>query len=411
MALVQESPNVWQIWEALYPALSTLPLYLTELTEAVRSMSVTVDTPPVDLAPLYAVLSDLNVRLASLPSVAASGQADEATAALVGLQEAVEKLAERAGKTMSVIGGGGGATEATLEQVRDALTDGASVTGGLTDTELRASPVAVNIAEGADIVVSAGNSTTTPLSAAGPTSIFTGTGVSIAAYAQVNVSLLARPSTIRGDGTNAQGSLFLELSPDNTNWDVSIPFLVRDPGLFLPIPLINVDSFFRVRYLNDGGTAAIALLGSSIGTATAPVAQTSNRLTTFLLPNATKEITRTLDQVITGSDPVTVVAAVLEARPPGSDTAVDVLCDSRGQLKISALNDRFNTLLNQNIADGNEMRTDLGVTDQYFGTAADGASTTATLWDVLRIYLTAGSPVRWRTRTGVAWDSRTAGWT
>lgn len=77
---------------------------------------------------------------------------------------------------------------------------------------------------------------------------------------------------------------------------------------------------------------------------------------------------------------------------------------------LSDLPDRFYRLLNQNVPDGHEMRTDLGTTDLYFGAAADGTATSSAAWDVLRIYLTSGSPVRMRTRTGVAWDSRTAGW-
>lgn len=80
---------------------------------------------------------------------------------------------------------------------------------------------------------------------------------------------------------------------------------------------------------------------------------------------------------------------------------------------LANLGDRMWRLLNQHVADGDELRLDLGTTDQYFGVATDGAATDlGGLWDVLRIYLDGdGNPTRMRTRTGVNWDSRTTGWT
>lgn len=100
-------------------------------------------------------------------------------------------------------------------------------------------------------------------------------------------------------------------------------------------------------------------------------------------------------------------------------TRTDVLCSTRAsevtlaalEADVADMDGRFYRLLNQHVANGYEMRTDLGVTDQYFAMAPDATATSSASWDVLRIYLTAGSPVRWRTRTGVAWDSRTIGWT
>lgn len=62
-------------------------------------------------------------------------------------------------------------------------------------------------------------------------------------------------------------------------------------------------------------------------------------------------------------------------------------------------------------ADGTEVRYDLGATDTYIGAAVDGSTTSAAVWTVVRYYLdTSGNPTRKRTRTGVAWDSRTSGW-
>lgn len=152
------------------------------------------------------------------------------------------------------------------------------------------------------------NTTTTPLTAGGT---FTGTATDISAYAQVNVELYARPSQIAGDGSTARGSLFLEFSPDAAHWDISIPVLVRDPGLLIPIPLINAGRFYRARYLNDGGALAVTTLGLPASLATTPAAHTQLRLTSQLLPAATKELGRTLDQSVSGSDPVSLTRAAI----------------------------------------------------------------------------------------------------
>lgn len=58
-----------------------------------------------------------------------------------------------------------------------------------------------------------GNSSTTPLNAA---ATFTGTGFDVSAFASVVVSVK----------TDQAGTLYIEFSPDNTNWDSSLPFAV-----------------------------------------------------------------------------------------------------------------------------------------------------------------------------------------
>lgn len=167
------------------------------------------------------------------------------------------------------------------------------------------------------VVVDANNSTTAVL-AAGAT--FTGAATDISAYAQVNVELFGRPGVVAGDASSAKASLFIEFSPDGTNWDISIPSLVRDPSLVIPTPLINAGRFFRVRYLNDGGVAAIAAFGLP-DVAGTPTLQTAFRLTTQLLPRATKELTRTMDQGIGGSDPAgLVISTGLGKNPAGAYT-------------------------------------------------------------------------------------------
>lgn len=169
----------------------------------------------------------------------------------------------------------------------------------------------------AGVVIDANNTTTATLGAG---AVYNGTGTDILNYNQVNVEVFGRPGVVAGDGSSAKASLYLEFSKDNSNWDVSIPQLIRDPSLIIPIPLINVHKYFRVRYLNDGGVAAIASLGLT-DTAGAATAQTEFRLTTYLLPLATKELTRTMDQGISGSDPATLVrGGVMGKNPIGTYT-------------------------------------------------------------------------------------------
>lgn len=157
------------------------------------------------------------------------------------------------------------------------------------------------------------NNTTTAVLAAGAT--FTGAPTDILNYSQINLAIYARPGVVAGDGSNAMASLFIEFSGNNSNWDISIPQLIRDPSLVIPIPLLTASRYFRVRYVNDGGVAAIAALSLS-DTAGTPTLQTFFRMTTYLLPHATKELTRTMDQRISGSDPAVLVRAGLMGKNP-----------------------------------------------------------------------------------------------
>lgn len=160
----------------------------------------------------------------------------------------------------------------------------------------------------AGTVKSTANSTATPLTAG---ATFTGTSEPVLAYNQINVKVYAEPS-------GAKASLFLEFSDDGTNWDISIPNVVRIPTLVIPLPLINVGAHFRLRYLNDGGAAAISALGL-YETAGTPTAQTVFRLQTYLLPTPTKELVRTLDQHVQASDPITLVRSIDSGRQPDGD--------------------------------------------------------------------------------------------
>ncbi len=58
-----------------------------------------------------------------------------------------------------------------------------------------------------------------------------------------------------------------------------------------------------------------------------------------------------------------------------------------------------------------EVRRDEAALDDYHGRAPDGTATSTASWEVVRFYKDAlGKITRVRYRSGVAWDSRTAGW-
>lgn len=211
-----------------------------------------------------------------------------------------------------------------------AVSGTVTATGPLTDTQLRATPVPVSgtvtVTDGSGpitvdgtitqrpIVESTSNATTTVL-AAGAT--FTGAYENILQYQQLGVSVFARPNIIlSGDASDAKGSLFIDFDDNGTGTaSVQIPYVVRSPGLFVPQVLITVRPFFRLRYINDGGAAAITALGL-VETAGTPTLQTEFVVKTLLFPQATKELGRTLDQGLSGSDPATLVRSVNEGRSP-----------------------------------------------------------------------------------------------
>lgn len=151
--------------------------------------------------------------------------------------------------------------------------------------------------------------------ALGAGATFTGIATDISRINQINIIAFASPAT-------AKGSLFLEFSQDGISWLISIPSVVRNPTLVIPIPLIPVAKFFRLRYLNDGGAASIAALGLT-ETATAPVAQTILTISAQTSFFATKELVRTLDQLVQGSDPAILTRGVIvEENTPGLYTNV-----------------------------------------------------------------------------------------
>lgn len=168
--------------------------------------------------------------------------------------------------------------------------------------------MAQGLAQDYAFVASIGNSTATPLGAG---ATFTGATENILGYNQIVMQMAGGPAI-------AMGSLYFEFSPDGVNWDVSVPSLIRDPSFVIPVPLIPVAPWFRVRYINDGGSAAIAGLGLS-ETAGTPTLQSSFRLNIYYFKEATTNLARTLDQTIQGSDPVVLVRSIATGKQPDGD--------------------------------------------------------------------------------------------
>lgn len=212
------------------------------------------------------------------------------------------------------------------------------------------------------------NNTTTSTLAAGAT--YTGTATNITDYAQVHVMLYVEPNVVpNGDANTAQGSLYVEFGPDGTNWDISIPVVVRN-GLFIPQTYINTGPYYRVRYINDGGAAAIASLGLT-ETADTARTQTAFRLTSLLMAMGTKELGRTLDQSVFGSDPVSLTSSAIMGKNP-SGQYIPVPVTAAGELFVqsaAAENDLHGVYQNASFtADTWKILVDLSDTSGFFHT-------------------------------------------
>lgn len=111
-----------------------------------------------------------------------------------------------------------------------------------------------------------------------------------------------------------------------------------------------------------------------------------------------------------GGNSITIDASSLPL-PTGASTLAEQQTQTTS---LSARNNAFATLMNA-LPDttGKEVRMDdVAAGDLYIGRNTDGTSTATASWEVVRIYRNAVTAKieRVRYRTGVAWDSRTAGW-
>lgn len=119
------------------------------------------------------------------------------------------------------------------------------------------------------------------------TTALIGSSTNIDLYDGITVNIAGTPEV-------CQGTLIFEFSPDNSNWDTSVPVPVNDLNVVIPFPLRAVLGFFRLRYANLGTT------------------QTALRVTTRLHYDFPGDLIRTPTQVIGPGDPVEAVRALVE---------------------------------------------------------------------------------------------------
>ena len=106
------------------------------------------------------------------------------------------------------------------------------------------------------------------------------------------------------------------------------------------------------------------------------------------------------------------IARVKSTEPAANDPGLVVRAvGAAAEDTLSLRHNRMTSLAKFEAAPGEEIRADDTLTDRYNGRAPDGTATSAPVWEVVRFYRDAGGTiVRVRYRTGVAWDSRTMGW-
>lgn len=91
--------------------------------------------------------------------------------------------------------------------------------------------------------------------------------------------------------------------------------------------------------------------------------------------------------------------------------ALETITIANPPTSIDATSEDFRRLLKFEPTSGQELRAEDLSTDRYHGAAPDGTATSAASWKVVRFDKdAAGNITRVRYRTGVAWDSRAAGW-
>jgi hypothetical protein len=154
-------------------------------------------------------------------------------------------------------------------------------------------------------VVDLTNSSTTPL---GGSATFTGTGIDVSGYASVGVCVFA----------NQAGTLNMEFSTDNTNWDASIPYTVLASD-FVRVTTGAQAKFFRVRYVNGGA------------------AQATFRLQTILKPVASYPSTVPVDTVIGQGDDAIITKSIITGKTTaGGGAYVDVKVNPSGTMVVDA---------------------------------------------------------------------------
>ena len=156
-------------------------------------------------------------------------------------------------------------------------------------------------------LISAGNASTTPLAAA---ATYTGAAEDTTPYSAIIVTVYAEPAS-------ADGTLFLEFSPDGAVWRRIKTIAVADPTVAEPQPLLPLaQEFFRVRYTN-GATP-----------------QTIFELDVKYHAFANPELVSQIEQTLSSVTPVRNVRAVIVGKNPAGSYA-NVPLDAAGNLSVA----------------------------------------------------------------------------
>jgi hypothetical protein len=248
--------------------LSTAALQTTEiarLTSILAQLDVALSTRALEsggnLASILAALSgsltviatNLDIRdlVFSSDKIDVSGSSSvgitnaNLDSSLSGILTELQQKTEPANQQHTIIDSGTTIVTATDLDIRDLTfasdkvdvsgSSSVGVTGPLTDTQLRLTPVQV----GTDGVVDSANSTTTPL---GANATFTGTSTDMLSYMSVRISIFS-------DQDSASSGSFVQFSSDGTNWDTSFAFIAL-ASVGITLPFSREARFFRLIYKN-----------------------------------------------------------------------------------------------------------------------------------------------------------------
>jgi hypothetical protein len=158
-----------------------------------------------------------------------------------------------------------------------------------------------------ETIISKRNTVSAPL---GANSTFTGETEELSSFQELTVNIAGAPNT------NAPAMLYLQFSPNGTNWDVTIPLVLTAPEI-APLTLRVILPFFRVRYVNDS------------------TALTQLRITTLLHRTAAKQLTRFLHQEIEPNEPIENLRAVITGEK-ANGTFKHISVSDSGEVKITS---------------------------------------------------------------------------
>ncbi|HEY5268623.1 MAG TPA: hypothetical protein VII94_05900 [Candidatus Saccharimonadales bacterium] len=211
------------------------------------------------------------------------------------------------------------------------------------------------------------NSTNIPLLA---TQSFIGPGESITSYQSIDISMYGAPS-------NADGTLYIEFSIDNIDWDTKVQLNLLTPSI-VPIPLRSIAPYFRIRYINGS------------------VDLTTLRLNVVYHRYPSEDLTRFLSQSIDSNEPIKVTRSIINAQYP--DSSYNYLqSNSMGMLKTDSSGYLIKTLYDMS-----------STTVNYIGTALSGTATSSAAWTIKQItFDDSGNPLETTWTNNVAiWDNR-----